>query len=147
MTKPTWTVPAAKPAAKPTGWTLSASSQAKLKGVHPDLVRVILRAARDGAPRFVVTEGLRTVARQRQLFAAKATRTMKSRHIHGFAVDIAPVVGGKASYDWPAYYPLARAIKAAAKAEKVPLRWGGDWVSFKDGPHWELPSASYPDPK
>jgi len=29
----------------------------------------------------------------------------------------------------------------------VPITWGGDWKSFKDGPHWELPHAKYPDPK
>lgn len=141
MTKPDWAVPKGKP------WSLSLPSLAKLTGVHPDLVRVLKRAARDGAPRFVVTEGRRTLRRQRELFAAKATRTLRSRHLHGFAADIAPVVGGRVSYDWPAYHPLAAAIKAAALAEKVPLRWGGDWVSFKDGPHWELPHASYPDPK
>jgi peptidoglycan L-alanyl-D-glutamate endopeptidase CwlK len=34
-------------------------------------------------------------------------------------------------------------MKAAAKAEKVPLEWGGDW-KFKDGPHFQLPWATHP---
>jgi peptidoglycan L-alanyl-D-glutamate endopeptidase CwlK len=106
-----------------------------------------MRASRDGAPKFAVIEGTRTIARQRELVARKASKTMKSRHIHGFAVDIAPVIAGKISWDWPAFYPLAKAIKAAAAAEGVALTWGGDWRSFKDGPHWELPHATYPDPK
>lgn len=128
-------------------WTLSARDLQRLTGVHESIRRVLVRAARDGAPRFSVVEGLRTVKRQRELVAAGASKTMRSRHIHGFAVDIAPIIGGKISWDWPAFYPLARAIKAAALAEKVNLTWGGDWRTFKDGPHWELPHATHPDPR
>jgi peptidoglycan L-alanyl-D-glutamate endopeptidase CwlK len=130
-----------------TSWSLSARDEERLKGVHPDLVRVFRRAAKDGAPRFAVIEGLRTIKRQRELVAAGASRTMRSRHIHGFAVDIAPIIGGKISWDWPAYHPLAKAIKAASAAEGVAVTWGGDWKSFRDGPHWDLPHAKYPDPK
>lgn len=128
-------------------WTLSTRDQERLKGVHPSIVRVLNRAAKDGAPKFAVIEGLRTVARQKQLVAAGASKTMRSRHIHGFAVDIAPLIGGKISWDWPAFYPLAKAIKSAAAAEGVTLTWGGSWRTFKDGPHWELPHASHPDPR
>jgi peptidoglycan L-alanyl-D-glutamate endopeptidase CwlK len=35
-------------------------------------------------------------------------------------------------------------MKAAAKELGVAITWGGDWVSFKDGPHWELSRAAYP---
>jgi peptidoglycan L-alanyl-D-glutamate endopeptidase CwlK len=35
-------------------------------------------------------------------------------------------------------------IKDAARLEAVTIEWGGDWKSFKDGPHWQLPWASYP---
>lgn len=96
---------------------------------------------------FTVIEGRRSIARQKELVAKGASKTMRSRHIHGFAVDIAPYVGGQVRWDWPLYDQLAEVIKAAAKLERVKLEWGGDWVSFKDGPHWQLPSASYPDPK
>ena len=128
-------------------WKLSARDNQRLAGVNPAIVRVLNRAAQDGAPQFAVIEGLRTIARQKELVARGASKTMRSRHIHGFAVDIAPVIAGKISWDWPAFYPLASAIKAAAAAEKVTLTWGGDWKTFKDGPHWELPHATHPDPK
>ena len=128
-------------------WKLSARDMTRLAGVNPAIVRVLTRAAQDGAPQFAVIEGLRTIARQKELVARGASKTMRSRHIHGFAVDIAPVIAGKISWDWPAFYPLATAIMAAAAAEKVTLTWGGDWKSFVDGPHWELPHASHPDPK
>jgi peptidoglycan LD-endopeptidase CwlK len=134
-----------------TAWTLSARDENRLAGVHPDLVRVVRRAVRDGCPRFVVLEGLRTVARQRQLVAQGASKTMNSRHIRGLAVDIAPLADTdgdgdtEVSWHWPHYRPLAAAIKAAAAAEKVAITWGGDWTRFKDGPHWELPQSTHPD--
>ena len=34
--------------------------------------------------------------------------------------------------------------RLAAAAEKVAIEWGGDWKSFKDGPHFQLPWAKYP---
>lgn len=126
---------------------LGARSLSRLEGVHPDLVRVVKTAAAMSDLDFTVLEGLRTVERQKQLFAQKATKTMNSRHLTGHAVDLAPVIGGKISWDWPLYHRLAKTVKAAAAAEKVPLQWGGDWRAFKDGPHWELPWAFYPKEK
>lgn len=126
---------------------LGARSLARLEGVHPDLVRVVKRAAAMSDLDFTVLEGLRTVERQRQLFAQKATKTMNSRHLSGHAVDLAPMLGGKVSWDWPLYHRLAKTVKAAAAAEKVPITWGGDWRTFKDGPHWELPWKFYPKGK
>lgn len=121
--------------------------ETKLSGVHPDLARVVRAAYKittaDGR-NFVITEGLRTMARQRVLFAQGATRTMKSRHLTGHAVDLAAVVDGEVRWDWPLYDHLAHDMKEAAKAEGVPIEWGGDWRSFKDGPHFQLPWADYP---
>jgi peptidoglycan L-alanyl-D-glutamate endopeptidase CwlK len=126
---------------------LGARSLSRLQGVHPDLVRVVKKAAAISDLDFTVLEGLRTAERQKQLFAQKATKTMNSRHITGHAVDLAPMLGGKISWDWPLYHRLAKIVKAAAVAEKVPITWGGDWRTFKDGPHWELPWKQYPKGK
>jgi peptidoglycan LD-endopeptidase CwlK len=123
---------------------LGARSLSRLEGVHADLIRVVKRAAIESDLDFTVLEGLRTLDRQRQLKAQGATRTMNSRHLTGHAVDLAPMIGGKVSWDWPLYHRLAKIVKAAAAAENVPIQWGGDWRTFKDGPHWELPWASYP---
>ncbi len=123
----------------------SARSLKSLKGIHPDLRRVIDRALQESPLDFVVIEGLRTVERQKELVASGASKTMDSRHITGHAVDLVPIgPNGKAAFDWPLYNKLAPAVKAAAEAEGVALDWGGDWKSFKDGPHFELDRKVYP---
>ena len=122
-------------------------SEGNLVGVHRDLVRVMRRAIATTPIDFVVIEGIRTIERQKQLVAQGASRTMRSRHIHGFAVDIAPIgLDGKISFSWNLYYPLGETVKQAASLEGVPIIWGADWPRFKDGPHFELPRKLYPDP-
>ena len=134
---------------------LSASSKSKLKGVHPDLVRVVSRCAKDWKDKqftFGLTCGVRTLEEQKVLVKKGASKTLKSRHIpapngYSHAVDVVAFIDGKVRWDWPLYDKIAKAMKAAAKAEKVSIEWGGDWVSFKDGPHFQLPWASYPGKK
>jgi len=126
---------------------LGARSLARLEGVHPDLVRIVKKAAALSDLDFTVLEGLRSVERQKQLVSQGASKTMNSRHITGHAVDLAPMIAGEVRWDWPLYHKLAKIVKAAAADEKVPLVWGGDWRAFKDGPHWELPWAFYPKGK
>ncbi len=118
---------------------LNDRSEDRLKGVNDDLVRVVRRAAEITDVDFVVTEGLRTKERQAQLVAKGASRTMNSKHIVGRAVDLAAVVDGEVRWDWPLYHKLADIMKRAAAELSVHIAWGGDWVTFKDGPHFELP--------
>ncbi len=130
----------------------SARSLNNMKGIHPDLRRVMDRALQEAPFAFVVTEGLRTAARQRELVRIGASKTLNSRHLTGHAVDLVPFVDidkdGKVEveemYAWPLYRILAPAIKAAAAKEKVAIVWGGSWVKFRDGPHWELDRRVYP---
>jgi peptidoglycan L-alanyl-D-glutamate endopeptidase CwlK len=118
-----------------------------LKGVHPDLVRVIAMALHTSPVDFVVIEGTRTKARQEQLFKEGATRTMNSRHLYGLAVDLMPIdpKTGKGSFDWPLYHKMAPAVLDAARSLGISIEWGGNWTTFKDGPHFELTRAMYPD--
>jgi peptidoglycan L-alanyl-D-glutamate endopeptidase CwlK len=124
------------------GDLLSARDRTRLAGVHPDLVAVI-EAARHQVP-FIVVEGLRMRERQAQLVKSGASRTMDSRHLTGHAVDLAPTVDGEVRWDWPLFYPMAKAMKDAALARGVALVWGGDWPKFRDGPHFELNRDAYP---
>lgn len=131
------------------GFRFGSRSLARLATVHPDLRRVMERAIRETTIDFTILEGVRSIARQRALLEAGATGTMRSRHLASEAdhlaraVDIAPYVAGQVRWDWPLYRKLALVIKAAASAEGVPVEWGGDWRTFKDGPHWQLPWHEY----
>jgi peptidoglycan L-alanyl-D-glutamate endopeptidase CwlK len=125
-------------------FTLGTRSRANLQGVHPDLVKVVQRAIQITNQDFTVIEGLRDIKRQEELLRKGATQTMNSRHLTGHAVDITPWVNGQISWDWKYYPEMAKAMKDAAKELKVDLEWGGNWKSFKDGPHFQLTWRSYP---
>ena len=123
---------------------LGKRSQERLAGVHPDLVRVVERAITLTTVDFTVLEGLRTSERQAQLVKAGASQTMNSRHLTGHAVDLGAWVGGQVRWDWPLYHKIAKAMKMAASDLEIAIEWGGDWASFVDGPHWQLPWKEYP---
>lgn len=115
-----------------------------MEGLHPDLIKVLDRFIEITPVDATVLEGMRTIERQRELVAAGRSQTMNSRHLTGHAVDLAPWIGGTVREDWPPYYKIADAMKRAAKDVNVSIQWGGDWRSFKDGAHWQLPWKKYP---
>lgn len=122
-------------------YSLGSKSRAKLEGVHPDMVAVVERAIQISKQDFSVGEGLRSIERQRELVKSGKSTTMNSRHLTGHAVDLFP---HPISWDWEYFYPIADAMKQAAKELNVALDWGGDWKSFPDGPHFQLAWGSYP---
>lgn len=128
---------------------LTPKDNERLKRAHPDLAKVIRRAAEITQVPFTILQSDRTLAEQKANVAKGVSQTMKSRHLiskDGMvrAVDIAPLEGKNASFAWPLYHKLAPYIKQAALDVKVPIEWGGDWKTFKDGPHWQLPWSKYP---
>lgn len=123
---------------------LSQKSTQVLETVHPDLQRVIRKAITLSEVDFSVIEGARTKERQRALFAAGASSTLKSRHLTGHAVDLAAWVDGRTDWSWPLYEKIARTVKIAANSLDINVEWGGDWQSFKDGPHFQLSWTDYP---
>ncbi len=125
-------------------YNLSKKSRDRLAGVHQDLVKVVERTIEITEIDFVVLEGVRSKTRQEQLVKAGASQTMRSRHLTGHAVDLGAYVAGSVRWDWPLYHKLAVAVKQAAAELQIPIEWGGDWTTFKDGPHWQLPWKDYP---
>ena len=123
---------------------LSSRSRARLVGVHPALIAVVEAAIARTPVDFMITEGLRTTERQAVLVRAGASRTTRSRHLTGHAVDVAALVEGQVRWDWPLYDRIAQAFKAAARDLKAPLIWGGDWKTLRDGPHFELDRKAFP---
>lgn len=121
----------------------------RLAGIHPDLLRVVKRAAEDAV--FLVIEGVRDQKRQDQLYAQGRTTpgpivtwVKTSKHCSGLAVDIAPY-----PLDWKntaAFDALAKVMFAAAAELHVHIRWGADWDEDgvprehgeTDSPHFEL---------
>ena len=111
-------------------FSFGAKSKERLKGVHPDLVRVIEEAIKESPYDFFITQGLRTLEQQQALFNAGKSQTMRSRHLSGHAVDIAVIDNGTVTWDFDKYKAVADHIKAVAKLNDIPINWGGDWRSF-----------------
>lgn len=124
----------------------SQRSENNLNGVNSDLVRVIRRALEITPVDFIVIEGLRTQARQKELFAAGKSQTNNSRHLTGHAVDIIPV---NTKWQIEEFKSLLKAVKQAADELGVKLRFGINWKNdpslpietrFIDAPHVEIPA-------
>lgn len=106
---------------------LSQRSLGRLEGVKPELVDVVKRAIELTTVDFGVTEGVRTVERQKELVEKGASQTMKSKHITGDAVDLMAYIGGKGCWELNVYDEVADAMKAAAKELDVKIKWGAAW--------------------
>ena len=106
---------------------LSQRSLDRLEGVKPDLVNVVKRAIELTTVDFGVTEGLRTEERQKELVAKGASKTMKSKHLDGNAVDLMVYVDGRGCWELNLYDEVADAMRQAAIEEGVPVRWGCAW--------------------
>ena len=126
--------------------TWSERSIKNLTGCHPDLQRVLNVALQISPVDFGVIDGLRTKAEQVKNVEAGASQTLDSRHLQGCAVDvIAAVTKGSDPWKFDLYIKISAAVKAAAAIEQVPVVWGGDWKSLKDGGHFELKKSAYPN--
>ena len=123
---------------------LSKRSMGRLEGVHPDLVEVIQQSIKRVPVDFGISEGMRTVERQKELVESGASTTMNSRHLTGHAIDFYAVVGGKARWDWPLYHKIADVIIEVAKELDVSISAGAKWKNFPDGPHVQLSWKEYP---
>ena len=133
------------------GFKLGKTSLARLKGVDECLVKVVMRAIEISEVDFTVLEGLRSLERQRELYAQGRTAPgkivtwmMNSRHVEGKAVDLVP-----SPVDWndlEKFNKIKDAMFQAAREIDVNLRWGADWdgdgkyreKGEYDSPHFEL---------
>lgn len=124
-----------------------------LKGVHPDLVKLMTEAIKDSPVDFTITEGVRSAERQQALFKQRPKVTnvdgiiKKSNHQvksdgYGHAVDLYPFYNGLVQVQDKEVIPklklIAVHIKAVAKCLGISITWGGDFKSLHDHPHFEL---------
>jgi peptidoglycan L-alanyl-D-glutamate endopeptidase CwlK len=142
--------PEAPPA--PAEGVFNTTSVEKLRGIRVPLPGVMIAARKLAV--FDIIEGVRTLDRQRELFARGASKTMNSRHLTGHAVDIWPIdpATGRRVHDedarerdrllWLHLARIAEIVKRIAREQGVQIDWGGDWGW--DAPHFELNRARYP---
>ena len=118
--------------------TFSDKSKSKLQGVDPRLIKVAEIALQRSPFDFGITCGLRTVEEQKQLVAKGASKTMKSKHIEGRAIDFVVYIGGKPNWDLSNYEKVAQVFLEVGKELGIELEAGAFWKTFKDGPHIQL---------
>ena len=114
-------------------YKLGKRSRKNLKGVHPDLVSVVELALTNVELDFAVLEGMRTLKRQRKLYALGASETMHSRHLTGHAVDLGVYLGKSIRWEWALYRGLADHMFNAAAELGIKIVWGGQWVRVRFG--------------
>lgn len=110
----------------------------KFKGVHPLLVKCAQMALERSTIDFQISEGVRSLERQKQLYEAKMSRTMASKHLEGKAVDVYALIDGKANWDLKNYAKINEAFQSAAKELGIKITWGGSWKSIIDGVHFQI---------
>lgn len=141
-------------------YKLGSRSRERLKGVHPDLIRLIEYSLEHnecpydfGVPMY---GGLRSTEDQQNLYAKGRTTSgaivtytdginRKSNHQaksdgYGHAFDIYGLQNGKATWKIEVLTAIANHIKRCANDLGIDIEWGGDWSKFKDLPHFQLKS-------
>ena len=113
----------------------SKKSKEKMKGVHPDLVKVLELAITYTKQDFSITEGVRTKQQQAIYVQTGKSQTMNSKHLvqrdgYSHAVDVIPF---PVSWDLEKFYVIADAVEKAAEQLNVKIRWGGAWTTFVNG--------------
>jgi peptidoglycan LD-endopeptidase CwlK len=106
---------------------LSHRSLDKLEGVDEQLVATVKLAIAVAKIDFGVICGLRTMEEQRVLVDKGASKTMRSKHLDGKAVDLMAYIGSRGSWELNLYDDIADAMKQAATETGAVLRWGAAW--------------------
>ncbi len=124
-----------------TARTWSKRSQKHLKNINPALRRVCDRALLISPIDFTIIDGLRTLEEQKILLSKGKSKTMRSYHLVGRAVDFIPYISGKnRDNDLSAFAAVAKAFKMAAEelGERVTcgaIDWGWDYYHVQLEPY------------
>lgn len=127
----------------------------ELNTVKKDIRRVFDRVLSWNIIDIAIVEGRRDRLKQNEYFYKKKSRVMWPKGKHNVlnpedlagALDAAPYVNGKVSYNWKHCIFLAGLVQAAGKIEGVEIRWGGNWdmdgepitdQDFQDLVHYEI---------
>lgn len=118
--------------------SFSRFSEERLSTCHPDLQR-LFRAVLEVADCTILC-GFRGEKEQNAAVASGASKAKWPTSSHNsqpsLAVDVMPC-----PLDWnnaQAIFAFSKIVKQKAKELGIVVYWGGDWVTFKDRPHWSL---------
>lgn len=139
----------------------SENSKKKLKGVHPRLVEFAKELISLSPYDFRIVEGVRTLETQKKYYTwgrtvflndwgQKITKPVTGcdgiKHLsqhqiqsdgYSHAFDIAFTGKTQAEvYDIKKFTALAKVARPLMK--KYGIDWGGDWIKYRDRPHWQL---------
>lgn len=130
-----------------------------LSKVHPKLQQVAHEAIKHFD--FMVISGHRSKEEQMELFKVGRvkengqwkvvgktvtkldglSKLSKHNYLPSLAIDIVPYPGKGKSINWgdiESFKEMAKVFKEAAEKLNIEIVWGGDWVKFRDYPHFEL---------
>ena len=126
------------------------TSTANLQTVHPDLEIIVEDALDTGIMDFSIIEGHRPKGQQNRYYILGKSKVKwpdgKHNKKPSEAVDAAPYIKGKVSWNKSHCCVLAGIILACAAKRGTKLRWGGNWdmdsepitdQDFQDLAHYE----------
>ena len=119
-------------------YKFSKRSLDNLKGVDERLVKLMEEVLSISPYDFGITEGLRTIEKQKEYVRTGKSQTMNSYHLKGKAVDIVVYKDGEVTWDLKYYKEIADIVKETATEKGLKITWGGDWKTLVDGPHFQL---------
>lgn len=119
-------------------YKFSERSLRNLKGVDEKLVNLMIEVLSISPHDFGITEGLRTIEKQKEYIKTGKSQTMNSYHLKGKAVDIVVYKDKKVTWDLKYYKEIADIVKKIAVEKGLKITWGGDWKTLVDGPHFQI---------
>jgi peptidoglycan L-alanyl-D-glutamate endopeptidase CwlK len=134
---------------------VKSKSSTRLIGLHPVVLTaatvLIERCYARGVP-VLITQGLRTIAEQDALYAQGRTKPGNivtnakggtSYHNFGLAIDFALLLPDRKQVSWDLKRDgdgdkVADWTEVVQEAKALGFEWGGDSISIKDAPHFQM---------
>ena len=129
---------------------LSAKNEKKVEKLHPKIrcsVRDFINdSERELGIKLIIVQGLRTYEEQNKLYAKGRTASGsivtkakggQSNHNFGVAIDVFPLHEDGKLHMADDKKNIRLLKKVAPIGKRHGFKWGGDWTSFKDYPHFE----------
>ena len=118
-------------------YRLGNRSKGSLIGLHPEIGFMFTEAIKITKQDFTLFEGVRSMKRQKYLYATGASKTLDSYHLYGLAGDAVPYHNGKLDWSEELFPPITVAMKDVIKTHGLAVQWGYDLWKW-DMAHWQM---------